>query len=324
MNHQDITIVDLEGLRPLPGESSQLPRIAQDIASALQATGFMYVRNHGIPPEIIEQLRTLQRAFFRLPVDSKRRVAINDLNRGYLGQGEARMHGAKQHDQKEVFFWGSDLAADHPDRVNKVPMCGANQWPDEPQGFEQAVLAYAGEISSLGDRLLEAIAIALGIEQHFFKQRYLSPMTRGQLIRYPRTVGGDDDFGVAPHTDFGCITLLLQETPGLEVLNLQDEWVAAPPLDDTLIINIGDLLERWTDGRLPSTRHRVRNLSRDERFSIAMFHDPDPTAVIDPADLQSNRKNFEPVMAADYIVSRNRGAFAHFGEVEKSPSASSP
>jgi len=111
--------------------------------------------------------------------------------------------------------------------------------------------------------------------------------------------------------------LLLQETAGLEVLNKTGEWVSAPPLPGTMVINIGDLLERWTDGRLPSTKHRVRNLTGQERYSIAMFHDPDPTAVVDPGDMNSNSANFSPVTASEYIHGRNRGAFAHFGEVAK-------
>lgn len=313
MNNAKISIIDLQGIN----DPAQLPTIAAKISAALKATGFMYVENHGIPAATIKQLRQAQRDFFAQAPEIKQQVAINTDNRGYLGQGEARMHGAKKHDQKEVFFWGAELAEDHPDRVNGLPLCGANQWPSQPADFTEAVQSYAGEIARLGNLLLKAIALALEIDEDFFAKHYQSPMTRGQLIRYPPTQGGQDDFGVAPHTDFGCITLLLQETPGLEVLDKNDEWIPAPPIDGTLVINIGDLLERWTDGRLPSTRHRVRNTTGTERYSIAMFHDPDPTAQVDPGDMDSNSSNFEAIRAADYISSRNRGAFAHFGEIEK-------
>lgn len=316
MSHPEISVIDLQGLN----DPASLPRIASAVSEALQATGFMYVKNHGIPKATITQLRESQRAFFALPAEIKQQIKINTDNRGYLGPGEAKMHGAKKHDQKEVFFWGAELAPDHPHRVSQLPLCGANQWPLEPKGFAQAVQSYAKEVSRLGGGLLKAIALALKLDEDFFSPHYKSPMTRGQLIRYPPTEGGEDNFGVAPHTDFGCITLLLQETPGLEVLDKSGDWIPASPIEDTLVINIGDLLERWTDGRLPSTRHRVRNTTGKERFSIAMFHDPDPTAVIDPAEMQSNSSNFEPVGAADYISGRNRGAFAHFGEITKADS----
>lgn len=313
MSISEIPVIDLQGLE----NPANLPAIASEISTALKATGFMYVKNHGIAPGTIEVLRQSQRDFFAQSVEEKQQIAINTDNRGYLGHGEARMHGAKKHDQKEVFFWGAELAEDHPDRLNKVPLCGANQWPSKPEAFQATVQAYAAEIAKLGNQLLRAIALALEVDQDFFSQHYTSPMTRGQLIRYPPTEGGQDDFGVAPHSDFGCITLLLQETPGLEVLDKSGDWIAAPPIDGTLVINIGDLLERWTDGRLPSTRHRVRNTTGAERYSIAMFHDPDPTALIDPNDMQSNSSNFEAVTAAEYISGRNHGAFAHFGEVTK-------
>jgi len=315
VNFQTIRTVDLSEI----GNPAAKDSIARDISAALSESGFMYVSNHGISDSIISRLQEMQHEFFNSATAEKERIAINSTNRGYLGHGQARMHGAEKHDQKEVFFWGAELAENHPHRQANLPLCGPNQWPDSPAGFKQSVLDYATAIATLGNHLLEAVALALDVPADFFARHYKSPMTRGQLIHYPPTTSGENDFGVAPHSDFGCITLLLQETAGLEVLNKADEWVPAPPMPGTLVINIGDLLERWTDGRLPSTKHRVRNLTGKERYSIAMFHDPDPTAVIDPSDMYFNSANFSPVTASEYIHGRNRGAFAHFGEVEKAP-----
>jgi len=313
VDFQTIRTVDLSEIsNPAATES-----IAEEISASLSESGFMYVSNHGIAESVITRLQEIQCEFFNSAQSEKSRIAINSSNRGYLGHGQARMHGAKKHDQKEVFFWGAELSENHPHRQANLPLCGPNQWPDMPAGFKQSVLDYATAIASLGNRLLRTIAIALDVPADFFERHYQSPMTRGQLIHYPPTTGDENDFGVAPHSDFGCITLLLQETAGLEVLNKAGEWVPAPPLPGTLVINIGDLLERWTDGRLPSTKHRVRNLTGQERYSIAMFHDPDPTAVVDPGDMDSNSANFSPVTASEYIHGRNRGAFSHFGEVDK-------
>lgn len=308
-----LAIVDLQNLYT----DDTINEVAGHIQSALQTHGFMYVCNHGIDAALINNLRQLQRAFFSQPIEQKKQININSHNRGYLGQGEARMHGAKKHDQKEVFFWGAELADDHPHRLADLPLCGPNQWPNEPVNFKQTVLEYAAAVAQLGERLLQAIALALDLPQTFFASYYNTPMTRGQLIHYPPTQGQHDDFGVAPHTDFGCITLLLQETAGLEVQMRDGSWIAAPPIDDTLVINIGDLIERWTDGRLPSTRHRVRNQTGEARYSIAIFHDPAADAQINPNDMRSNSNSFEPVAAADYIQGRNKGAFAHFGQVKK-------
>ena len=280
-----LPVIDMTPLHG--GNDEAFSQAAAEISSACALSGFFYVKGHGIPETAIEALRQVQRQFFGQPDELKRQIAINHHNRGYLGPGEARMHGAKNTDMKEVFFWGRDLPADDPDVLAGIPLCGPNRWPEAPPGFRDHVLAYAEAVGRTGDLLLQAMAVSLGAERGFFAPRYKRPMLRGQLIHYPPLPADApaDQFGVAPHSDFGCITLLLQQTAGLEVLAKNGEWIAAPPVPGTLVINIGDLLERWSNNRLPSTRHRVRNQSRDGRYSIAMFYDPSPQAVVDPRDL---------------------------------------
>ena len=195
------------------------------------------------------------------------------------------------------------------------PLCGPNRWPAEPPGFREAVECYFAAAGALGQALLRAFAVSLGAAPDFFAPHYLRPMARGQLIHYPPPPADapPDLFGVAPHSDFGCITLLLQETPGLEVLARTGDWVPVPPRAGTLVVNIGDLLERWSNGRLPSTRHRVRNKTGADRYAVAVFYDPSPSAVIDPAAMAgAAAPRFAPVAAADYILERNQGVFAHY------------
>lgn len=315
-----LPVIDIAPLHG--GGDGAFQEIAAEISSACALSGFFYVKGHGIPEDTIEALGDISRQFFAEPDVQKRQIAINQHNRGYLGPGEARMHGAANTDLKEVFFWGRDLADDDPDVLAGIPLCGPNQWPSAPEGFRERVMAYAEAVGRTGDLLLQAIAVSLGAERGFFAPRYERPMLRGQLIHYPPLPedAPADQFGVAPHSDFGCITLLLQQTAGLEVLAKNGEWIAAPPLPGTLVINIGDLLERWSNNRLPSTRHRVRNQSRDGRYSIAMFYDPSPRAVVDPRDLRPPEPAaFPPVEAADYVLGRNKGAFAHYDPAIKEP-----
>ena len=304
-----LPVIDISGL-PDPTER-QL--VAEQIKQAVNVCGFFYIKGHDLNSSLIEAIRHQQRRFFEYPAEQKARISINQYNRGYLASGMAKMHGAKNHDQKEVFFWGAELDTEHPYVVEQIPLCGPNQWPDFAPKFEPTISSYSAAIKSTGDKLLEAIALSQGAPPDFFRQHYSDPMLRGQLIRYPQTTGDLEQFGVAPHTDFGCITLLLQETKGLEVL-IGDEWIKAPPIEDTLVINIGDLLERWSNSRLPSTRHRVRNENSAARYSIAMFHDPSPVAQIDPLDFSTptGQPAYEPVTAAEYIHGRNTGAFSHY------------
>lgn len=300
-----------------PTASKQVAKVAARIKSAVTESGFFYVSGLSMQSSIVDNVCAAQRAFFAQSIEQKNAITINHDNRGYLASGMSKMHGSTTHDQKEVFFWGTDLPDKHPYLINKTPLCANNQWPEQLANFRTAVLEYASMIKQIGDALLRAIAHSLNLDEHFFKSRYEDSLLRGQLIRYPQTNGGSDNFGVAPHTDFGCLTLLLQHTAGLEVLNREGNWIAAPPIDDTLVINIGDLLARWSDDRLPSNVHRVRNSSPNERYSIAVFHDPNPTTTVAPADMGSDTVGYKSVTAAEYILGRNSGAFSHYGLVHE-------
>ena len=220
------------------------------------------------------------------------------------------MFGASRHDLKEVFFFGRELSDDDPDLAAGLPMVAPNQWPDPtllPQ-FQSVVIDYLTAASNSGQHLLTGFATMLNAPADFFAGRYERPMARGQLIHYPAPPKNAplDQFGVAEHTDFGCITLLYQHTPGLQVLSTQQEWLDVPPRDGCLVVNIGDLLERWSNGRLPSTKHRVRNQTGDSRYSAAIFFDPSPGATVDPRDLPltDSEPQFEPIQAAQYILQR--------------------
>lgn len=290
-----------------------LEAAACQFKQSTKQSGFIYVRINESTETVVNALREQQRHFFSQTLARKRQVAIDRNNRGYLESGMAMMPGASRHDQKEVFFWGREMAHDDPDLVAGVALCGPNQWPDNMPELRSAVIAYSKFIRALGDTLLRIIARSLGASDDFFSPFYRRPMLRGQLLRYPTTENLDDQFGVAAHSDFGCITLLLQERPGLEVLFPDGQWIAAPPIDHTLVINIGDLLERWSNGRLPSTKHRVKNQAHDDRYSIAMFYDPSPTAIVDPQDLLPREtRRFDPISAADYILSKNKQSFEHY------------
>ncbi|OED39475.1 hypothetical protein AB833_15330 [Chromatiales bacterium (ex Bugula neritina AB1)] len=312
--NQNISVLDLSN----PDEID-LRRAAVDFTHATRQCGFLYVRISEGEREIIAAVRRQQRLFFQQQLDAKKDIAIDLNNRGYLGSGEALMAGAKRRDQKEVFFWGREVPADDPDILAGVPLCGLNQWPKCLPDFKSAVTSYTALVQRTGELLLKIIALSLGASDDFFSKYYERSMLRGQLLRYPTTENHPDQYGVAPHSDFGCITLLLQETAGLEVLFPNGEWVAAAPLENTLVVNIGDLLERWSNCRLPSTKHRVRNTSFESRYSIAMFYDPSPTAVVNPLELLPDEAAlYPPVAASQYILSRNQGAFDHYKKADDS------
>ncbi|MCY4035792.1 MAG: hypothetical protein OXF29_09065 [Hyphomicrobiales bacterium] len=293
--------------------------LGRELVSAARQVGFFYLCDHGIDAGLRDGAFAASAEFFALDETRKAAVAVDKNQRGWMAQGVTRLEGSAAADAKEVFFWGRE-----PDEVQlaeKLALVAPNRWPDETAPFlRTAVTPYYEQVMAVGDLALSALAEGLGKDADFFTPFYRQGLGRGQLVCYPPSGTADAEamrFGAAGHTDFGVLTLLSQDDlGGLQVQNRSGDWIEAPPVKDSLVCNIGDLLERWTNGILVSTRHRVINRSGKTRYSIPIFHDPSSDAVIDPADFAHDGMpiRFEPVQAGAYIVSRNRKNFLHYNE----------
>jgi isopenicillin N synthase-like dioxygenase len=311
----EIPIVDLAPLRG--GGADGLRQVAAAVRRAATEIGFFYIANHGVPADVIADAHAVSRRFFALPIERKMEAAINARHRGFLKVGEAKMHTRARPDLKESFIFGLDLPEDDPDvRAGKTLM-GPNVWPPALPEMKPVLDCYYAEILACGERLLTAFAVALDLPPQFFVERYRRPLARGSIIYYPPQppAMGAEQFGVSQHSDYGCITILWQDANGgLQVRNRAGEWVAAAPIPDTFVINIGDLMARWTNDLFVSTPHRVVNTSGRERYSIAVFYDPNYDTVIDV--LETCRKPGEapaypPTTCGDYVRGRFDAAFAY-------------
>lgn len=313
---EDIPVIDFAPLL----QEGDIRAVSEPLMAAALNTGFFYIKNHGISQQVIDNALETSKRFFRLSAEQKQQVAVNTQQRGWLAPGMATLEGAKTHDLKEIFFtgpeqWSDELLA----KREAIPLIADNLWPEFFPELKASVLPYYDAVCQLGHQVLRAIAVGMGEDENFFARRYTSPLGRGQLVYYPRSGSQDEAeerFGAAAHTDFGVITLLLQDNNGgLQVLNKQQEWVEAQPINGTFVCNIGDLLHRWTNNYLSSNLHRVINRSGNERFSMPIFFDPNPDAIIDPKDfrmLADKEVNYPAVSVADYIDSKNRKAFAQY------------
>lgn len=316
VSEQEIPVIDITTL--MSDADGAVEHIAGQIIEACQRIGFFYIKGHGIAESLIDSATAAMRDYFQLPVPIKANCPLNKGQRGWMAVGQARLEGSTTHDLKEIFFWGPErwhprLKHDHESLVT------ANIWPDADfPALRRQLLPYYDAAQHVGRRLLSAIAIGLGVDRDFFESRYTSPLARGQLVYYPVSSSGDEDqlrFGSSPHTDFGVLTLLLQDANGgLQVKNRAGEWIAALPIDGTLVCNIGDLLHRWSNESLSSNFHRVINRSSNARHSLVVFLDPDPDAVIDPADLgfPQGREKYPPITAGEYIQAKNRKNFTQY------------
>ncbi len=309
---ESVPVVDLAPL--LAGE---IEPVAAAIHQAATRIGFFYIANHGIPQSVIDGAFAASRLFFAMSPDIKQTVAIGTDQRGWMGPGMSKLPGAKAADRKEVFFWGREVAANDPDMGK--PMVAPNRWPDNTVPcLREGVAPYYKAICGVGEKVMQAIAVGLGGAPNAFAPHYIRPLARGQLVHYPPAQpedAGEERYGVAPHTDFGVLTLLLQDdSGGLQVRRRDGEWIEALPIPGTIVCNIGDLLQRWSNDRFVSTVHRVINRSPGARHSIPIFYDPNTDAVVDPRLFLDDGEAalHGPITPGEHISGRNRQSFSQY------------
>ena len=310
---KDIPVVDMAALQG--DDRSAIAAVGQSLLNAAERVGFFYVRNHAVPQSLVDRVYALSRRFFALPMEAKQSVRINPRHRGFLAIGEARMYDKARIDLKESFIWGPELGPDDPDVAAGKPLMGPNQWPPALPELAPTLMSYSAAVMDCGRSLLRGFAVSLGLDPDFFRERFAKPLARCSLIYYPPQPPetGAEQFGVAPHTDYGGLTLLSQDdTGGLQVRARTGEWVTAPPLAGTFVVNVGDLMARWTNDRFLSTPHRVINSSGRARYSVGVFFDPAFDTVIDPRELRPpGSPLYPPVTCGEYIVSRFDKAFTY-------------
>ncbi len=308
MQADAIPVIDITELRD--GTNPSL--IASALHAASQSLGFIYVKGHGIPNELIDSARTQALSFFRANDAQKQSILISSAHRGWLKPGGARMDDDAKADLKESFIWGLDYdASSIPDTHS---LRGVNQWPNFVPQLRDIANTYFEQTSEVAATLMRGFALGLNLEDDFFLKNCDRPLSRASFVYYPAQAeeSGDDQFGVAPHTDFGVLTVLCQDdTGGLQVQDANGDWIHAPPIEGTLVVNVADLLSRWTAGEYKSTPHRVVNTSGRERLSLVFAFDPNPETVIDANDIPGLHATEKPITCGDYLDWRFAKAFSH-------------
>lgn len=268
MTMESLPIVDVSAL--FGDDPAAMAATAEAMGKAARSFGFLYVTGHQQPAALYADLLAAARRFFAQSTTEKMRVYIGNSrnHRGYVPEGEEVFAGGT-HDVKEAYDSSRDLPDDDPDYLAGNPLLGPNQWPDLP-GFKEAVTRYYQATFELGRVLLRGFALALGEPADLFMPYLKRPPSQLRLIHYPYDTSPVDRPGFGAHTDYEFFTMLRSTAPGLEVMNETGQWVDAPPLPDAYAVNIGDMLELWTNGEFVATSHRVRKV-REERYSFPLF-----------------------------------------------------
>ena len=310
----EIPILDLAQADRGP---AALAALAADLKRAATEVGFFYLRGHTVPQDAIDAMFAQSRAFFAQPLEVKQQMRVDARHRGFLRVGEAKMYRTAKADLKESYLYGLDLPETDPDVVAGRPLMGPNRWPADRPELKAAVYAWFAAIRETGQKLLRVFAVALDLPPDHFAAAFAKPLARGSLLYYPPQPAemGADQFGVSAHTDYGALTFVAQDdVGGLQVLNRSGEWIAAPPIPGCFVVNIGDLMARWSNDLFVSTPHRVVNASTRDRYSMAVFFDPHPDtpiAAIPSCVPPGQEPLYPPTTCGDHITGRFDAAFAY-------------
>jgi isopenicillin N synthase-like dioxygenase len=281
--HATLPVVDVS---PLVFDRPGRERRGDDLVRACREVGFFCATGHGVPAAALERLESESRLFFSRPASEKAEIAMargGRAWRGWFPVGDELTSG--EADLKEGIYFGRELGPGHPRVDAGTPLHGPNLFPASQPGLRDAVLDWMAALEPVAQALLRGVALGLGLDQDVFRARWTAdPLVLFRVFHYPAPTSGAERraWGVGEHTDYGLLTLLAQDDAGGLEVRTPDGWIEAAPVPGALVVNVGDMLERLTCGRLRSTPHRVRNHSGRSRLSFPYFFDPSWDADLRP------------------------------------------
>jgi isopenicillin N synthase-like dioxygenase len=275
---EEIPIVDVSGA--LAGDAAALQACAEQLRHAYEDVGFWFLIGHSVPQDLIDRVFAEVARFHAQPPEDKLKLKINEHNVGYLAiKAATTRHSDVSTDNlpnlNEAFFVKRDLPSDHPDVVAGKRFRGVNPWPQNLPGFRETVVAYCDELEKLALAILPIYAVALDLPADYFDEAFRDPQYTLRMSHYPHTpILEQNEYGLAPHADTSFMTLLApNKIPGLSLRTASGRWIDAPALDGAFVVNSGQMLNRWSNGRFRATPHRVVNQSGGERYAIPFFFD---------------------------------------------------
>ena len=286
------------------------PDLLRAFFEAYNQFGFGYIVNHGIKSSLIKEVFEESRKFHGLDLEEKMKVSLDHKHRGYIAINtstdvNSKFEKINKPNQSASFMIMREDKIEDP----SVYLSGPNQWP-RIEGFREILEEYNSKIQQLANNLLRAALLCTGVKDFSVMEAFKKPTTWLRLLHYPSLDSDSpkDLYGSAPHTDFGCLTILAQDAiGGLQVQAPDGQWLNVPKLENSFVVNVGDMLHRMTNGLLRSTPHRVINRSGSERYSCVFFYDPDVSLNVEPlkgtGKPKFNSINFGDFLRAELIAS---------------------
>ncbi|MCF6468986.1 isopenicillin N synthase family oxygenase [Nonomuraea sp. MG754425] len=308
----ELPVIDIAPLLVAGAAGVGKQAVADAIGAACRDNGFFYVSGHGVPQALVERLDAASRRFFALPEQAKNEISMERGGRawrGFFPVGGELTSGRP--DLKEGVYFGAEQPP------GTTPLHGPNLFPAQVPELREAVLDYLRRMTDVGQAVMGGIALSLELPEDYFRTSYTAhPTILFRIFHYPPGQADDPDtWGVGEHTDYGLLTLLLQDGNGGLQVRAEEGWIDAPPIAGTFVCNIGDMLDKLTGGRYRSTPHRVRNRSGNERLSFPFFFDPGWDSEVPPLPYAPGRRWDGQVdftgTYGEYLLSKVSKVFPH-------------
>jgi isopenicillin N synthase-like dioxygenase len=303
--------------------AAERQKLAQEVDAICRGAGFLAIVNHGVAPDVIDGVWTKAQAFFDLPAPIKQqaKAPYKGYPYGYLGPESEALAQSRNIDTppdlKESFNGGPLSVPEGMSDPEALAFCyAATIWPPEPDGFVAAWRAYYAALEDLASRIMRLFALALKLPEDHFAPFIDAPISALRALNYPEQIIAPKpgQLRAGAHTDYGSLTILLPQegSKGLEIASRNGAWVAVPPIPGAFVINIGDLMQRWTNDRWNSTLHRVANPAPEDgglsrRQSLAFFHQPNwfaEIACLEACLAPGEKPKHRPVLSGPYLMSK--------------------
>ncbi|MFT5180873.1 MAG: isopenicillin N synthase-like dioxygenase [Alphaproteobacteria bacterium] len=321
--HHDVVLDEIPVLDLGPyfaGEAGAREKLAGELRHAQENIGFYFITNHGVPQSLFDRCFGELKQFFALPFEEKIELKFDENMIGYAPPKStvyetSTINKNTKKDQNETILIGVEREPDDPKLAEGRRFTVPNKWPADLPGFRETMIEYQQTMMGLGWQLLPLYALALDKPADYFNPFFeKDPHCIGRNSHYPVVDLEDNQFGIAPHSDHGFVTLLpLSDVPGLEVLTQSGKWIPAPHIPGAILVNTGEFLNRWTNGRFIATPHRVVSPATD-RYAITFFYSPCDEAVAAPLDTCISAENpaqYEPMSFIEYLAYYSDGNFLH-------------
>jgi isopenicillin N synthase-like dioxygenase len=312
-NYTQIPLIDIG---PIFSDGDKgMSDVAEVIRDVYTDIGFAYIYNHHVPVELVDSIFDMSNKFHSMPLTEKLRIRQNRQFRGYMPISGSTLKvsslgEARKPNQSEAFILAHEVPCNDQDYILGRYLAGPNQWPGNLPGFREVVTDYNNQMQVLARKLVQVFSLAFGYEKNFLDHLFVNPTTFLRLQHYPEQPNfiPSDQFGIAPHTDYGFLTILAQDDKGgLQVKSPSGNWLDVPYIPGTFVLNSSDMLKRMTNDIFISTPHRVINRSGKSRYSVPFFFEPNMHALIDvlPKFLSmESEKLYDTIVYRDHLMKR--------------------